>query len=53
VPQVSYFISAQYQGTGYNEAQAIEVCIVNQEQIIAKAFLRWNPLRRRGFIKDY
>jgi hypothetical protein len=53
VSKGSYFISAQYQGTGYNEAQAIEVCIVNQEQIIAKAFLRWNPLRRRGFIKDF
>lgn len=52
VPQDSYFISAQYRGTGYNESQAIEVCIVNQEQIVAKAFLRWNPLRRRGFIQD-
>lgn len=50
VPQDSYFISAQYQGHGYNAAQAIEVCTVSQEQIIAKAFLRWMPLRRRGFI---
>jgi hypothetical protein len=53
VSQDSYFISAQYQGTGYNEAQAIEVCIVNQKQIVAKAFLRWNPLSRRGFITGY
>ena len=48
----SYFISAQYRGTGYNAAQAIEVCTVGRNQIEAKAFLRWNPLRRRGFIQD-
>ncbi|MDH4201361.1 MAG: S26 family signal peptidase [Phycisphaerae bacterium] len=51
VPQGSYFISAQYRGTGYTESQAIEVCVVGQEQIVAKAFLRWMPLRRRGFIQ--
>ncbi|RKY09865.1 MAG: hypothetical protein DRP56_02005 [Planctomycetota bacterium] len=53
VARDSYFISAQYRGTGYTESQAIEVCIVSQEQIEAKAFLRWIPLRRRGFIKGY
>jgi len=53
VAQDSYFISAQYRGTGYTESQAIEVCVVSQEQIEAKAFLRWIPLRRRGFIKGY
>lgn len=52
VPQDSYFISAQYSGRGYNEAQAIEVCVVNRSQIEAKAFLRWNPLQRRGFIQE-
>jgi len=53
VPQDSYFISAQYRGTGYNESQAISVCVVSHEQIVAKAFLRWMPLRRRGFITGY
>jgi hypothetical protein len=53
VPQDSYFISAQYRGTGYTESQAIEVCVVSQGQIVAKAFLRWMPLRRRGFITGH
>jgi hypothetical protein len=53
VPQGSYFISAQYRGTGYTESQAIEVCVVSQGQIVAKAFLRWMPLRHRGFITGY
>jgi hypothetical protein len=53
VPQGSYFISAQYRGTGYNDAQAISVCVVSEEQIAAKALLRWMPLSRRGFIDEY
>jgi hypothetical protein len=53
VPEGSYFISAQYRGTGYNITQLVEVCIVTHDQIEAKAFLRWMPLHRRGFIRGY
>lgn len=53
VPEDSYFISAQYQGTGYNDSQALSVCILNRSEIEAKAFLRWMPLGRRGFISEY
>lgn len=53
VPQDSYFISAQYRGTGYNMSQVLQVCIVNHDQIESKAFFRWMPLHRRGFIREY
>ncbi len=53
VPQASYFISAKYQGAGYTESQAVSVCVVGQDQIAAKAILRWMPLARRGFITGY
>jgi hypothetical protein len=47
-----YFISAQYQGTGYNEVAILNVCIINHAQIEAKAIFRWMPLQRKGFIRE-
>lgn len=52
VPEDSYFVSAQYEGRGYNASQAIDVSLIDRERIAAKAFLRWNPVRRRGFINE-
>jgi hypothetical protein len=53
VPEGSYFISAEYQGVGYNEQQVPTVCVVPLDRVEAKAFLRWMPLGRRGFIEEY
>lgn len=50
VPQKSYFVNVLYSGAGYNAAQAQSVCTIAQDRIQAKAFMRWNPLRRRGLI---
>jgi hypothetical protein len=47
-----YFISALYRGTGYNEGQMLSVCLKSQTQIEAKAFARWMPLSRKGFIRE-
>ncbi|MCE5184639.1 MAG: S26 family signal peptidase [Planctomycetaceae bacterium] len=52
VPEDSYFINAEFRGTGYNSQQAASVCIVVRNRIEAKAFMRWIPLRRRGFIAE-
>ena len=52
VPNSSYFISANYQGAGYDQTMAVNVCIIPQNQIEAKAFMRWIPLSRRGFIRE-
>jgi len=47
-----YFVSAEFQGQGYNASHVMSVCIVSLSQIQAKAFMRWSPLFRRGFIKE-
>lgn len=47
-----YFLSAQFQGQGYNDAHIVSVCVVPVGQIEAKAFIRWSPLIRRGFIRE-
>jgi len=50
VPENAYFVNVLYSGAGYNAVQAQSVCTVTQDKIQAKAFMRWNPLRRRGLI---
>ena len=52
IGQDSYFVSAQFQGQGYNDSHVAEVCVVPIGEIEAKAFIRWAPLIRRGFIRD-
>ncbi len=47
-----YFLSAQFQGQGYNDAHIVSVCVVPVGQIEAKAFIKWSPLIRRGFIRE-
>ncbi len=47
-----YFLSAQFQGQGYNDSHIVSVCVVPVGQIEAKAFIRWSPLIRRGFIRE-
>jgi hypothetical protein len=52
ISQEHYFLSAQFQGQGYNDAHIVSVCVVPVGQIEAKAFIRWSPLIRRGFIRE-
>ena len=47
-----YFLSAQFQGQGYNDSHIVSVCVVPVDRIEAKAFIRWSPLIRRGFIRE-
>jgi len=55
VPDDSYFVSMQYSVTAHNiklNASYIgQVCLVKAGDIEAKAFMRWWPLSRRGFIR--
>lgn len=56
IPKSSYFVSAQYNieahGRGLEVGDVREVCIVGSGSFEAKAFMRWMPLMRRGFIRD-
>lgn len=55
VPRGSYFVSSEYTVGGHGMAlteQAIRgVTIVSGERIRGRAFMRWWPLQRRGFIE--
>jgi type IV secretory pathway protease TraF len=55
IPDNSYFVSASYNVAGHGimpEASHIsQVCLVTASDIEAKAFMRWWPLSRRGFIR--
>jgi len=57
IPDNSYFVSASYNVAGYGmnlQAQAShirQVCVVKTSDIEAKAFMRWWPLLKRGFIR--
>lgn len=56
IPKSSYFVSAAYNveayGRGLEALDVREVCIVGSGSFEAKAFMRWMPLMRRGFIRD-
>lgn len=55
VPDDSYFVSVQYRVTAHNiklnASHIRQVCLVKDSDIEAKAFMRWWPLSRRGFIR--
>lgn len=55
IPNDSYFVSSRYSVTAHGIALSAshikQVCIVKAGDIEAKAFMRWWPLLRRGFLK--
>lgn len=52
----SYFVSSEYslraRGRGLDSSLVAEACLFAAEQIEARVFMRWLPLRRRGFIRE-
>jgi len=54
IPKDSYFVSSRYNITAHGivltDSNIIQVCIVNKSSIEAKAFMRWLPIARRGFL---
>jgi len=56
IPNSSYFVSAAYNieahGRGLESGDVSEVCIIGSGSFEARAFMRWMPLMRRGFIRD-
>lgn len=55
IPDNSYFVSARYNvaahGVRLEASHARQVCLVKAGDIEAKAFMRWWPLLKRGFIR--
>jgi len=55
IPNDSYFVSSRYNvrahGIALNDSHIKQVCMVKAGDIEAKAFMRWWPLLRRGFLK--
>lgn len=55
IPDNSYFVSARYNVAAHGvklEASYIsQVCMVKASDVEAKAFMRWWPLLKRGFIR--
>jgi hypothetical protein len=55
IPNDSYFISSRYNvrahGIQLGASHIKQVCIVHTSDIEAKAFMKWWPLSRRGFLK--
>jgi signal peptidase I len=55
IPDESYFVSAQYNvaahGLKLEASHICQVCVVKSGDIEAKAFMRWWPLLKRGFIR--
>ena len=51
----SYFLSGEYNvyahGRSLNNADICNACVVKTDDIKARAFMRWLPLSRRGFIR--
>jgi len=53
VPENSYFVSCEYKAIGGVTPAAVQAaCVVPQSNIEARAFMRWNPVWRRGFLKE-
>ena len=55
IPDNSYFVSARYNvathGLTLSSSHIHQVCVVKTSDIEAKAFMRWWPLLKRGFIR--
>ena len=55
IPEDSYFVSARYNvrahGIQLSSTHIHRVCVVKASDIEAKAFMRWWPLSKRGFIR--
>jgi hypothetical protein len=55
IPENSYFVSARYNvaahGVRLEASHVHHVCVVKSSDIEAKAFMRWWPLLKRGFIR--
>lgn len=55
IPNESYFVSIRYSvaahGIQLGASHIKQVCIVHTSDIEAKAFMKWWPLSRRGFLK--
>jgi hypothetical protein len=56
IPKSRYFVSAAYNivahGRGLEALDVTNVCLVGGGNFEAKAFMRWSPLIRRGFIRE-
>ena len=56
IPTDSYFVNSEYNveahGRGLSALDVRNVCLVNSDNFEARAFMRWMPLMRRGFIRD-
>ncbi len=49
----TYFVSTEYGGRANNSEQIIKnACLISYNQVEAKAFIRWFPLTRRGYLKE-
>lgn len=55
IPDDNYFVSIRYNVRAHNvelrASHISQVCIVHKTDIEAKAFMRWWPLSRRGFLR--
>jgi len=55
IPDDNYFVSIRYSvaahGIALDDSHISQVCIVHKTDIEAKAFMKWWPLLRRGFLK--
>jgi len=55
IPNDSYFVSSRYNvsahGIQLTASHIKQVCVLKTTDIEAKAFMRWWPLLRRGFLK--
>ncbi len=55
VPKDSYFVSSAYTIGGHGGVLTDEIirntCIISSEEIRGRAFMRWWPLARRGFLE--
>jgi hypothetical protein len=56
IPNGSFFASSEYnvnrRGRGLESRDVNSVCVIPADQFEAKAFMRWLPVRRRGYIKE-
>jgi hypothetical protein len=52
VPDGQYFIGTEYNANNTQAAYVAAVCLIDEEQIRARAIMNWLPLERRGFLKS-
>ena len=56
IPNGSFFASSEYnvyrRGRGLEARDVNSVCVIPADWFEAKAFMRWLPVRRRGYIKE-